>query len=174
VSTAAAHADEAMRRIEKFKKLLEVQEALGGNVDLVSPTRELVREGRIVKVSARGGDRQERHLFLFSDLLLLCSARLRRGGVLAAAAGAPMTAHSRPNAFRLRARFLVDQMQVKDVPEGLAFHVHDDHKSIKLCAGYASKSFYHINKSKLSISYLFALTGLWRRRRRGWRPCFRR
>ncbi len=31
VSTAASHANDAMRRIEKFKKLLEVQEALGGS-----------------------------------------------------------------------------------------------------------------------------------------------
>ena len=53
-----------MKRIEKFKKLLEVQESLGGTVDLVSPTRELVREGKIVKISARSGDHQDRYLFL--------------------------------------------------------------------------------------------------------------
>jgi hypothetical protein len=40
VSTAATHANDAMKRIEKFKKLLEVQESLGGTVDLVGPTRE--------------------------------------------------------------------------------------------------------------------------------------
>ena len=64
VSTAAAHANDAMKRIEKFKKLLEVQESLGGTVDLVSPTRELVKEGKIVKISARSGDHQDRYLFL--------------------------------------------------------------------------------------------------------------
>ena len=53
-----------MKRIEKFKKLLEVQESLGGTVDLVSPTRELLREGKIVKISARSGDHQDRYLFL--------------------------------------------------------------------------------------------------------------
>ena len=64
VSTAATHANDAMKRIEKFKKLLEVQESLGGTVDLVSPTRELLKEGKIVKISARSGDHQERYLFL--------------------------------------------------------------------------------------------------------------
>ena len=64
VSTAAKHANDAMKRIEKFKKLLEVQESLGGTVDLVSPTRELLKEGKIVKISARSGDHQDRYLFL--------------------------------------------------------------------------------------------------------------
>ena len=63
---AATHANDAMKRIEKFKKLLEVQESLGGTVDLVSPTRELLKEGKIVKISARSGDHQDRYLFLVS------------------------------------------------------------------------------------------------------------
>ena len=66
VSTAAKHANDAMKRIEKFKKLLEVQESLGGTVDLVSPTRELLKEGKMVKISARSGDHQDRYLFLVS------------------------------------------------------------------------------------------------------------
>ena len=71
VSTAAKHANDAMKRIEKFKKLLEVQESLGGTVDLVSPTRELLKEGKIVKISARSGDHQDRYLFLVRiDILL--------------------------------------------------------------------------------------------------------
>ena len=64
VSTAATHANDAMKRIEKFKKLLEVQESLGGTVDLVSPTRELLKEGKIVKISARSCEHQDRYLFL--------------------------------------------------------------------------------------------------------------
>ena len=73
MSTAATHANDAMKRIEKFKKLLEVQESLGRGsgagavVDLVSPTRELVKEGKIVKISARSGDHQDRYLFLVSQ-----------------------------------------------------------------------------------------------------------
>ena len=53
-----------MKRIEQFKKLLEVQESLGGSIDLVSPTREVLKEGKIVKISARTGDHQDRYLFL--------------------------------------------------------------------------------------------------------------
>lgn len=53
-----------MKKIDQFKQLLEIQESLGGAVDLVSPTRELVKEGKIVKISARSGDHQERYLFL--------------------------------------------------------------------------------------------------------------
>ena len=66
VSTAANHANEAMKKIDKFKQLLEVQEKISGAVDLVSPTRELLKEGKIVKISARSGDHQERYLFLVS------------------------------------------------------------------------------------------------------------
>lgn len=64
VSTAANHTNDAMKKIDKFKKLLEIQESIYDTTDLVSATRELVKEGRIVKISARSGDHQERHLFL--------------------------------------------------------------------------------------------------------------
>ena len=64
VSQAAAHANDSMKRIEQFKKLLEVQESIGGSIDLVSPTREVIKEGKIVKISARTGDHQDRYLFL--------------------------------------------------------------------------------------------------------------
>jgi hypothetical protein len=66
VSTAANHVNEAMKKIDKFKQLLEVQERISGVVDLASPTRELLKEGKIVKISARSGDHQERYLFLVS------------------------------------------------------------------------------------------------------------
>ena len=66
VSQAAAHANDSMKRIEQFKKLLEVQESIGGSIDLVSPTREVIKEGKIVKISARTGDHQDRYLFLVS------------------------------------------------------------------------------------------------------------
>ena len=63
---AANHANDAMKKIDKFQKLLEVQECLGGAIELVSPTRELLKEGRIIKISARSGDHQDRYLFLVS------------------------------------------------------------------------------------------------------------
>ena len=112
-----------MKRIEQFKKLLEVQESIGGSIDLVSPTREVLKEGKIVKISARTGDHQDRYLFLvsdtedeywlvivrltndvqLSDLLLLCSPR--------------KSMISGPQ-FSLRAKFDVDNLQVSNLQTG--------------------------------------------------------
>jgi len=120
VSQAAAHANDSMKRIEQFKKLLEVQESIGGGIDLVSPTREVIKEGRMVKISARTGDHQDRYLFLLSDLLLLCSPR--------------KSMISGPQ-FGLRARFEVDNMQVLEgdnLVTANTFYVRDDHKSVEL------------------------------------------
>ena len=51
---------------EKFRKLLDVNERLVGMIDLINPTRELVKEGKIIRISARDGDHIERYLFLVS------------------------------------------------------------------------------------------------------------
>jgi hypothetical protein len=40
-----------------------------GTNDLVSPTRELVKEGPITKISARSGEKQARYIFLVSKNL---------------------------------------------------------------------------------------------------------
>jgi hypothetical protein len=45
---------------------LEIKEKVATTIDLISPTRELVREGKIKKISARGGERLDRYLFLVS------------------------------------------------------------------------------------------------------------
>ena len=109
-----------MKRIDQFKKLLEVQESIGGGIDLVSPTREVLREGKMTKISARTGDHQERYVFLLSDLLLLCSPR--------------KSMMSGPQ-FSLRARFAVDSMQVLEgdnLVTSNTFYVRDEHKSVEL------------------------------------------
>ena len=80
VEQAATHSNDTMKRIEQLKKIMEVQELLGVQ-NLSSPRREFVKEGKISKLSAtRGGDSlkeslkdMDRYLFLFNDLLLLCS-----------------------------------------------------------------------------------------------------
>ncbi|XP_071133577.1 FYVE, RhoGEF and PH domain-containing protein 2-like isoform X4 [Mytilus edulis] len=72
VTTAACHSNEAMKKIDSFNKLLEIMRKIDTSENLISPTRELVREGRIIKISARGGERLERFLFLFNDLMLIC------------------------------------------------------------------------------------------------------
>ncbi|KAK7081048.1 FYVE, RhoGEF and PH domain-containing protein 3 [Halocaridina rubra] len=123
VSMAANHANDAMKKIDKFEKLLEIQESLGGAVDLVSPTRELVREGKIIKISARSGDHQERYVFLFTDLLLLCSPRLMGGRVM-----------SGPQ-YRLRAKYSVENLQVLEgdnLETANSFYIRDDNKSVEL------------------------------------------
>lgn len=48
----------------KFNKLREINEILGGNTDVISPAREWVKDGKIVKISARDGSHRERYLFL--------------------------------------------------------------------------------------------------------------
>ena len=59
---AALHCNSADAKLENFNKLLEIQQSTGK--DLVSPTREFVKEGRINKISYKSQDHQERHLFL--------------------------------------------------------------------------------------------------------------
>merc|ERR1719495_1522630 len=118
--TLQHHMLSPIQRIDQFKKLLEVQESIGGGIDLVSPTREVLKEGKMVKISARTGDHQDRYLFLLSDLLLLCSPR--------------KSMISGPQ-FGLRARFEVDNMQVLEgdnLVTANTFYVRDDHKSVEL------------------------------------------
>lgn len=118
VSTAANHTNEAMKKIDKFKKLLEIQESIYDATDLVSATRELVKEGRIVKISARSGDHQERYLFLFSDILLLCSIRLIPGPL-----------------YRLRAKFFIEHLEVVEgdnLETANTFYLRYGNKSIEL------------------------------------------
>lgn len=55
---------------EKFRKLLDINESLGGEFNVIGPTRELVKEGKIVRMSARNGDQIDRYLFL------VCSSSL--------------------------------------------------------------------------------------------------
>ena len=50
---------------EKFRKLLDINDSLAG-IDIISPTRELVKEGKITRISARDGDLIERYLYLVS------------------------------------------------------------------------------------------------------------
>ncbi|KAG7176344.1 FYVE, RhoGEF and PH domain-containing protein 4-like [Homarus americanus] len=123
VSTAANHANDAMKKIDKFEKLLEIQESLGGAEDLVSPTRELIKEGKIIKISARSGDHQERYIFLLTDLLLLCSPRLMGGRVM-----------SGPQ-YRLRAKYHVENLMVQEgdnLETANTFYIKDNNKSVEL------------------------------------------
>ncbi|XP_043238694.1 FYVE, RhoGEF and PH domain-containing protein 4-like [Amphibalanus amphitrite] len=123
VTHAATHSNETMKRVDKFKQLLEIQENISGGPDLVSPTRQLVKQGKISKISARGGDHQERYLFLFSDLLLLCSPRLINNRIISGPA------------YRLRAKFAIEGLEVLEgdnLETGNTFYVHGGQKNVEL------------------------------------------
>merc|ERR1712135_16037 len=110
VEKAANHSNDTMKRIERLKKIMEVQELLGGTVDLSCPSREFIKEGKVSKVSAtKGGDTldtlikdMDRYIFLFNDVLLLCSwnslTKRVRGGAK----------------YKLKMRFELDSLVIED------------------------------------------------------------
>ncbi|VDN56287.1 unnamed protein product [Dracunculus medinensis] len=79
VLDAASHANEMMRKLDRHKNVLEVQEQLGNSISLVSPGRELIKKGKISKVLSHSDKTEERFLFLFNDLILLASERTLPG-----------------------------------------------------------------------------------------------
>ena len=46
---------------------MEIQSKLEGNHPIVAPTRELIKEGRLQKVSSKGG-LSDRYVYVVSDL----------------------------------------------------------------------------------------------------------
>ncbi|XP_052780076.1 FYVE, RhoGEF and PH domain-containing protein 4-like isoform X2 [Mya arenaria] len=95
VTQAACHSNTVMKKLDKFHKLLTIIPKLNGEgtSDLVNPTRELIKEGAITKISARSGEKQARYIFLFNDLLLVCSEQML-------------------GSYRIRSRLSVDGMEV--------------------------------------------------------------
>ncbi|XP_078001295.1 FYVE, RhoGEF and PH domain-containing protein 2-like isoform X2 [Glandiceps talaboti] len=77
ISTAAKSSNEAMGKLDKFKKMLELQSSVDGLKDMIVQGRELLKEGKIVKRSARKAESQSRYLFLFSDIILCCSVHVK-------------------------------------------------------------------------------------------------
>ncbi|XP_052340125.1 FYVE, RhoGEF and PH domain-containing protein 1-like [Oncorhynchus keta] len=98
IATAAEHSNTAIRKMERMRKLLKVYELLGGEEDIVNPTNELIKEGHILKLSAKNGTSQDRYLILFNDRLLYCVPKLRLIG----------------QKFGVRARINVDGMELKE------------------------------------------------------------
>ncbi|CAM4705272.1 unnamed protein product [Caretta caretta] len=98
IATAAEHSNAAIRKMERMHSLLKVYELLGGEEDIVSPTNELIKEGHILKLSAKNGTTQDRYLILFNDRLLCCVPKLRLLG----------------QKFGVRARIDVEGMEVKE------------------------------------------------------------
>ena len=52
---------------ENFHRLVNIFNNLADvNFDIVDVSRELLKEGKIIKISARNGEKQERYLYLVS------------------------------------------------------------------------------------------------------------
>lgn len=96
VLQAAAHANEMMKKLDRFGKVIEVQEQLGNSISLVSPGRELLKSGSIQKISSTTEKTEERFIFLFNDLVILASERKMIG----------------VSKYKLRAVFSASHMQV--------------------------------------------------------------
>ncbi|XP_077862817.1 FYVE, RhoGEF and PH domain-containing protein 4-like, partial [Saccoglossus kowalevskii] len=73
ISKATMKSNNEMKKLEKFNRLMVIQSAIIGAKNLIEANRELLKDGKIIKLSARRGESQERYLYLFNDILLCCS-----------------------------------------------------------------------------------------------------
>uniref|UniRef100_A0A8D2KU57 FYVE, RhoGEF and PH domain containing 1 n=1 Tax=Varanus komodoensis TaxID=61221 RepID=A0A8D2KU57_VARKO len=127
IATAAEHSNAAIRKMERMHSLLKVYELLGGEEDIVNPTNELIKEGHILKLSAKNGTTQDRYLILFNDRLLYCVPKLRLIG----------------QKFGVRARIDVEGMELKEtsslnVPR--TFLVSGKQRSLELQTRYSQQT----------------------------------
>ena len=70
VSDAAEHANDTIKQGDKFRKMLRLQSRLG-DLELIRPGRDLVKEGELQKMSRKGVG--PRYFVLMSDCLLYCT-----------------------------------------------------------------------------------------------------
>ncbi|KAM9335042.1 FYVE, RhoGEF and PH domain-containing protein 4-like [Symphorus nematophorus] len=120
ISMAATHSNSAIHKAESLKRLLEIYEMVGEE-EVVNPTNEFLREGRLLKLAARNTSAMERHLFLFNNFLLCCTPKFSLVG----------------QRFTVRCRIGVDGMQVhqttnEDHP--YSFQVSGKEKTLELQA----------------------------------------
>ncbi|XP_047246287.1 FYVE, RhoGEF and PH domain-containing protein 4-like isoform X2 [Girardinichthys multiradiatus] len=119
ISMAAIHSNSAIHKAENLRRLLEIYEMVGEEV--VNPTNEFLKEGRLLKLAARNTSAMERHVFLFNNFLLCCSAKFSLVG----------------QRFTVRCRIGVDGMQAQqttneDYP--YTFQVSGKEKTLELQA----------------------------------------
>ncbi|XP_032361707.1 FYVE, RhoGEF and PH domain-containing protein 4 [Etheostoma spectabile] len=96
ISMAAIHSNRAIHKAESLKRLVEIYEMVGEE-EVVNPTNEFLREGRLLKLAARNTSAMERHLFLFNNFLMCCTPKFSLVG----------------QRFTVRCRIGVDGMQVQ-------------------------------------------------------------
>ena len=71
IKRAAVHSNEALNKIKKFKEILEVEKKLGNVLQLVSPTRQLLKEGDLQKISKADNEHHTRHIYLVRYRIIL-------------------------------------------------------------------------------------------------------
>uniref|UniRef100_A0A671YKP8 FYVE, RhoGEF and PH domain containing 4b n=1 Tax=Sparus aurata TaxID=8175 RepID=A0A671YKP8_SPAAU len=119
ISMAATHSNSAIHR-ESLKRLLEIYEMVGEE-EVVNPTNDFLREGRLLKLAARNTSAMERHLFLFNNFLLCCTPKFSLVG----------------QRFTVRCRIGVDGMQVQQTTNDghpYSFQVSGKEKTLELQA----------------------------------------
>ncbi|XP_061770038.1 FYVE, RhoGEF and PH domain-containing protein 4-like isoform X2 [Nerophis ophidion] len=120
ISMAAEHSNSALHKAESIKRLLEIYEMVGEE-EVVNPTNQFVREGRLLKISARNTSSMERHLFLFNNFLLCCTPKFSLVG----------------QRLTVRSRIGVDGMQVQQTTNEdhhYTFQVSGKEKTLELQA----------------------------------------
>lgn len=120
ISMAATHSNSAIHKAENLKRLLEIYEMVGEE-EVVNPTNEFLKEGRLLKLAARNTSAMERHLFLFNNFLLCCSAKFSLVG----------------QRFTVRCRIGVDGMQTQQTTNEdhlYTFQVSGKEKTLELQA----------------------------------------
>lgn len=60
---------------ERLKRVLEIYEMVGDE-EVVNPTNEFIREGRLLKLAARNTSSMERHLFLVRTAVMVLNNEL--------------------------------------------------------------------------------------------------
>ncbi|TDG96821.1 hypothetical protein EPR50_G00232890 [Perca flavescens] len=96
ISLAAIHSNSAIHKAESLKRMVEIYEMVGEK-EVVNPTNEFLREGRLLKLAARNTSAMERHLFMFNNFLMCCTPKFSLVG----------------QRFTVRCRIGVDGMQVQ-------------------------------------------------------------
>lgn len=120
ISLATVHSNSAIKKAEGLRKLLEIYEMVGEE-EVVNPTNEFLKEGRLVKLAARNTSAMERQLFLFNNFLLCCTPKFSLVG----------------QRYTVRCRIGVDGMHVQQtINEGhpFSFQVSGKEKTVELQA----------------------------------------
>uniref|UniRef100_A0A3Q2C821 FYVE, RhoGEF and PH domain containing 4b n=1 Tax=Cyprinodon variegatus TaxID=28743 RepID=A0A3Q2C821_CYPVA len=118
ISMAATHSNSAIQKAENLKRLLEIYEMVGEE-EVVNPTNEFLKEGRLLKLAARNTSAMERQLFLFNNFVLCCSAKFSLVG----------------QRFTVRCRIGVDGMQAQQTTNEdhpYTFQVSGKEKTLEL------------------------------------------